>query len=74
MSCCKICRGAQVVLVGNGRGYLSAIITGAVTREQAQAEVDAVNRTCHTTSRFARFTFTPNRFPSTMGCSLRTES
>ena len=34
---------AQVVLVGNGKGYLSAIITGAVTEEQAQAGIDAVN-------------------------------
>lgn len=33
----------QVVLVGNGRGYLSAIVTGGVTREQVQATVDAVN-------------------------------
>lgn len=33
----------QVVLVGNGRGYLSAIVTGSVTREQAQAAFDAVN-------------------------------
>ena len=33
----------QVVLVGNGRGYLSAIVTGSVTREQVQAAVDAVN-------------------------------
>ena len=33
----------QVVLVGNGRGYLSAIITGPVTREQAQAALDALN-------------------------------
>ncbi len=33
----------QVVLVGNGRGYLSAIITGAVTREQVQSALDAVN-------------------------------
>jgi long-chain acyl-CoA synthetase len=33
----------QVVLVGNGRGYLSAIITGGVTREQVQAALDAVN-------------------------------
>jgi long-chain acyl-CoA synthetase len=33
----------QVVLVGNGRGFLSAIVTGGVTREQAQAAVDAVN-------------------------------
>jgi long-chain acyl-CoA synthetase len=34
---------AQVVMVGNGKGYLSAIITGAVTPEQAQAGIDAVN-------------------------------
>jgi long-chain acyl-CoA synthetase len=35
--------GAQVVLVGNGKGYLSAIITGAMTAGQAQAAIDAVN-------------------------------
>ena len=34
---------AQVVLVGNGRGYLSAIITGNVRDEQAQAAIDVVN-------------------------------
>jgi long-chain acyl-CoA synthetase len=33
----------QVVLVGNGKGYLSAIITGSVTGEQAQTAVDKVN-------------------------------
>ncbi len=33
----------QVVLVGNGRGYLSAILTGPVTPQQAQAAVDALN-------------------------------
>jgi long-chain acyl-CoA synthetase len=33
----------QVVLLGNGRGYLSAVVTGAVTREQAQSAFDAVN-------------------------------
>ena len=33
----------QAVLVGNGRGYLSAIVTGSITREQVQAAVDAVN-------------------------------
>jgi long-chain acyl-CoA synthetase len=33
----------QVVLVGNGRGYLSAIITGEVARERAQSVVDRVN-------------------------------
>jgi long-chain acyl-CoA synthetase len=32
----------QVVVVGNGRGYLSAIVTGSVTREQVQAALDAV--------------------------------
>ncbi len=36
--------GAQhVVLVGNGRGYLSAIVAGGVTREQVQKALDAVN-------------------------------
>jgi long-chain acyl-CoA synthetase len=35
--------GAQAVIVGNGKGYLSAIITGAVTRDQAQLAMDAVN-------------------------------
>jgi long-chain acyl-CoA synthetase len=33
----------QVVVVGNGRGYLSAIVTGGVTNEQVQAALDAVN-------------------------------
>ena len=33
----------QVVLMGNGRGYLSAVVTGAVTRDRVQAALDAVN-------------------------------
>lgn len=33
----------QVVIVGNGRGYLSAIVTGSISREQVQAALDAVN-------------------------------
>ncbi len=33
----------QAVLVGNGRGYLSVIVTGSINREQVQAAVDAVN-------------------------------
>lgn len=33
----------QVVLAGNGRAYLSAVITGEVTRERAQAAIDVVN-------------------------------
>lgn len=33
----------QIVIVGNGRGYLSAIVTGNVNREQVQTALDAVN-------------------------------
>ncbi len=33
----------QVVVVGNGRGYLSAIVTGNVTAEQVQSALDAAN-------------------------------
>lgn len=33
----------QVVLVGNGRGYLCALLTGAVQRADAQAALDQVN-------------------------------
>jgi len=34
---------SQVVLVGNGKGYLSAIITGNVNASQAQGALDAAN-------------------------------
>lgn len=33
----------QVVLVGNGRGYLSAIVTGEVSPEKVQQAIDLVN-------------------------------
>jgi long-chain acyl-CoA synthetase len=33
----------QVVIVGNGRGYLTAIVTGNVTAEKVQAALDVVN-------------------------------
>jgi long-chain acyl-CoA synthetase len=32
-----------VVVMGNGRGYLVALITGAVTSDQAQAALDHIN-------------------------------
>lgn len=35
--------GAQVVMMGNGRGYLSAIVTGSVSRENVQSALDVVN-------------------------------
>jgi long-chain acyl-CoA synthetase len=34
---------AQVVLVGNGRGYLSAIIAGPIERRLLEAEVERIN-------------------------------
>jgi long-chain acyl-CoA synthetase len=33
----------QVVVVGNGRGYLTAIVTGRVSPEKVQSALDAVN-------------------------------
>jgi long-chain acyl-CoA synthetase len=33
----------QVVLVGNGRGYLCALVTGKVSRQQTQSTLDEVN-------------------------------
>jgi len=33
----------QIVVVGNGRGYLSAIVTGDVSQDRMQAALDAVN-------------------------------
>jgi len=33
----------QVVVVGNGRGYLSAIVSGNTTAGEVQAALDAVN-------------------------------
>jgi long-chain acyl-CoA synthetase len=35
---------SQVVLVGTGRGYLAALITGVVEQEKAKAAIDAANR------------------------------
>ena len=34
----------QVVIVGNGRGYLSAIVTGGISDARVQAALDAVNQ------------------------------
>ncbi len=35
--------GQQVVVLGNGRGYLSAVVAGTVNANQIQAALDAVN-------------------------------
>jgi long-chain acyl-CoA synthetase len=39
----KLSGAQQVVLVGSGRSYLAALITGSVSREQAQKVIDAAN-------------------------------
>jgi long-chain acyl-CoA synthetase len=33
----------QIVIVGNGRGYLTVIVTGKISAEQVQSALDAVN-------------------------------
>jgi long-chain acyl-CoA synthetase len=40
---CYLPGAQQVVIIGNGRGYLSALVTGNVTAEQVQSVLDAVN-------------------------------
>ena len=39
----RLAGAQQVVLTGNGRGYLSAIVTGDVSREEVQGALDAAN-------------------------------
>ncbi len=39
----RIAGAQQVVVVGNGRGYLSAIVTGAVAAEKVQEAIEDVN-------------------------------
>ena len=40
----RLLNAQQVVLLGNGRSYLSAIMTGDLSPEQAQTALDEVNR------------------------------
>jgi len=39
----ELAGASQVVVVGNGRGYLSALVTGKVNREKTQAALELVN-------------------------------
>ncbi len=52
----------QVVVVGNGRGYLSAVITGAVTSEQAQSALDSANSQFPHYKQVRAFFVTPEAF------------
>ena len=58
----------QAVLVGNGRGYLSAIVTGSVTREQTQAALDTVNFALPHYKQIRAFYLRPEAFSIENGC------
>src|SRR4029077_11180284 len=52
----------QVVVVGNGRGYLSAIVTGSVDRERVQGVLDIVNPQLPHYKQVRAFCVTPEAF------------
>jgi long-chain acyl-CoA synthetase len=58
----------QVVLMGNGRGYLSTIVTGNVTREQVQTALDAVNSDLPHYKQVRAFSLRPEGFSIENGC------
>jgi long-chain acyl-CoA synthetase len=58
----------QVVLIGNGRGYLATIVTGNVTREQVQTALDAVNSDLPHYKQVRAFFLRPEGFSIENGC------
>jgi long-chain acyl-CoA synthetase len=52
----------QVVVVGNGRGYLCALVTGGVERAEVQAALDAVNPELPHYRQIRNFTVMPEAF------------
>jgi long-chain acyl-CoA synthetase len=58
----NIAGAQQVVLIGNGRGYLSAIVTGNVGREAVQAAIDKVNPTLPHYKQVRAFYISPEPF------------
>lgn len=58
----------QVVVVGNGRGYLSALVTGGVTTEKVQAVLDAVNPTLPHYKQVRAFVVAAEAFSIEDGC------
>jgi long-chain acyl-CoA synthetase len=60
--------GAQhVVLVGNGRGYLCALITGAVEPDAVQSALDAINPVVPHYRQVRNFTLIPDAFTAESG-------
>lgn len=57
----------QIVVVGNGRGYLSAIVTGNVTGELVQSALDAVNPSLPHYKQVRAFYLRPEPFSAESG-------
>jgi long-chain acyl-CoA synthetase len=58
----NIAGAQQVVLMGNGRGYLSAIVAGNVNREAVQGAIDIVNATLPHYKQVRAFYISPEPF------------
>jgi long-chain acyl-CoA synthetase len=58
----------QVVVVGNGRGFLTAIVTGSVTAEHVQAALDVVNPELPHYKQVRAFYVQPEAFSIENGC------
>jgi long-chain acyl-CoA synthetase len=63
----RVPRAQQVVLVGNGRGYLCALITGTVERAAVQAALDGVNAALPHYRQIRNFTILPQVFTPESG-------
>jgi len=59
--------GQQVVVVGNGRGYLCALVTGTVEAAAVQAALDAVNPELPHYRQIRNFTVIPEAFAMESG-------
>jgi long-chain acyl-CoA synthetase len=57
----------QVVVVGNGRGYLSALVTGTASAQQVQAGLDAVNQDLPHYRQVRNFTLLKEAFTAESG-------
>jgi long-chain acyl-CoA synthetase len=57
----------QVVVVGNGRGYLSALVTGTASAQQVQAGLDVVNQDLPHYRQVRNFTLLKEAFTTESG-------
>jgi long-chain acyl-CoA synthetase len=63
----RLAGAQQVVVVGNGRGYLSALITGRVTASDAQKVIDTVNTDLPHYRQIRNFSILPGVFTAEDG-------